>query len=337
MLQDVSDVVCYLESPGYIAEHAEFVARFTRSKAAGNMGFAVLVLVMGVGASAYGIADVFGGYLLPMGVLFLLGGPLLIVVGIVVAARSLAGYLTASRRRPASSVQDACARFYQQAFCKASGDFESKEDQVIRVCHLFPVPVLKAYEVEGGWSALAARWEQCRRDAIESAREACLERVQCVKCAKELKGLWTSGKHGMANDLSASMCDTCGATVCSGCLGHASKACPRCQSDMVGGFWNAKSLRRLVQAPEVKVKIDKDLEIRVASRERRPESVSLVIVLEACLTMKPVWREPKLGQAERPWNELPENRRSSAVFDNVAVRIGQQCFLVRMEPVVRKA
>jgi hypothetical protein len=95
--KSITDIMKFLETSDFTIKQSEGIAKIKKRKALGNTGIAVVFLVLGVLASAYGIADVFGGKTLPMGVLFMIGGPIAVVGDIIMLFSSLGRAATASQ------------------------------------------------------------------------------------------------------------------------------------------------------------------------------------------------------------------------------------------------
>ncbi len=78
----IPEIIGFFDLSEPLTKQSEGVTQIKKSKALGNFGIAIVLIVLGALASIYGIADVFGGKKLPMGVLFLIGGPIMVLGGV---------------------------------------------------------------------------------------------------------------------------------------------------------------------------------------------------------------------------------------------------------------
>lgn len=85
-----------------------------------------MLIVLGALASIYGIADVFGGKKLPMGVLFLIGGPFMVLGGVYMVFSSTARATTASQVSFASDLESLCRTFYTNVLCRRPPTSEAR-------------------------------------------------------------------------------------------------------------------------------------------------------------------------------------------------------------------
>ena len=178
--KQIADAIVFLDKPDIITKQIEGITQIKRSKALKSIGLAVVLIVFSALLSFYGIADVFTDKKLPMGVLFLIGGPIMLVIGLGVFFSNTARAASASQVNFASNLDELCRTFYTNAFCKKITDIESKEDQIIDLCQFFLLPVLQHFsnsewvsnknlhssivEKIKGWDALAQRWMSLRYD-----------------------------------------------------------------------------------------------------------------------------------------------------------------------------
>lgn len=147
----VRNLMKYLTGPEGLKNQTDGITQIKKSKALGNFGFAILLITLGVLASIYGIADVFGGKNLPMGTLFLIGGPIMLLGGIYMVFYSSSRAVTASKEIFENDLENLCRTFYINVFCKKTTDFGTKENQIVDFCQFIPVPILENY-TKSGWN-----------------------------------------------------------------------------------------------------------------------------------------------------------------------------------------
>lgn len=215
----IGDIVKFLSAPDGFAKQAEGITQIKKSKALGNFGFAIVLIVLGALASIYGIADAFGGKTLPMGVLFLIGGPIVLVGGAYMVFSSLARAATAPQVTFETDLQRLCGAFYTSVFCKKTTDLESKDDQIVDVCQFIPVPILRCY-TKRGWKAHAETGDRNHGHASG---------VKCDSCGRESSSTDESElDHLRANQDRLGIrtiyleCEDCHSQICNQCLGHSS-------------------------------------------------------------------------------------------------------------------
>ena len=170
----VQDIMKYLFDQNGLKNQIEGITQIKKSKALGNMGWGIGIIVFGALASIYGIADVFGGLKLPMGILFLIAGPVGIIGGVYMVVSSLDRAAKATQVAFETDLKEVCLTFYSSVFCKKTTDFESKDDQIVDVCQFIPVPILKNY-VKSGW------------DTFDSNSKTQSNSHKCNRCNKEFK------------------------------------------------------------------------------------------------------------------------------------------------------
>jgi hypothetical protein len=170
--KQIEDTTMYLADSDVITKQIEGIMQIKRSKALKSIGLAVVFIVLGALLSFYGVADVFTDKKLPMGVLFLIGGPILFVISMGTIISHSARAASASQVNFATDLEDLCRTFYTNAFCKKTTDIESKDDQIVDLCQFFLLRVLQHYNKSEwdpkkaqpvkGWNALAERWMNLR-------------------------------------------------------------------------------------------------------------------------------------------------------------------------------
>lgn len=170
----ISEIIGFFDRSESMTKQSEGVTQIKKSKALGNLGIAIVLIVLGALASIYGIADVFGGKKLPMGVLFLIGGPIMVLGGVYMVLSSLGRAATAAQVQFETDLEKLCQAFYSNVFCKKTTDFGSKDDQIVDVCQFIPVPVLENYR-KSGWETLIGK-PKARSEG---------QPVECAQCHKK--------------------------------------------------------------------------------------------------------------------------------------------------------
>jgi hypothetical protein len=224
----VGDLVKYLGEPDGLKKQAEGITEIKRSKALGNFGIAIVLIVLGALASIYGIADVFGGKKLPMGVLFLIGGPIMLLGGVYMVFSSLARAATASQVTFETDLERLCRAFYSNVFCKKTTDFGSKNDQIVDVCQFIPVPVLENYRKSGwdtfigkakprsGGQPIVCAWCQKKADRSETHYTSVPVPTQY---GEEHRSQESAETQNLIGNLYLK-CQGCGNTVCYECAAY---------------------------------------------------------------------------------------------------------------------
>lgn len=169
--QEIAEALSFFEKPNALAEQQEFVMRFKRKAARGRALLSLVILVL---APAFAYV-VYLFYLSmpktsPRGIVLFTA--VSILIGAVVAVLSSLYRFFQAYSRPVNvrqhrSLEDICLAFYETVYCQKSSllRFEFKEDQLTRVCEIFPVPVLKKYERR--WTEIANGWESCRKKVTQ--------------------------------------------------------------------------------------------------------------------------------------------------------------------------
>ncbi|MBE9565527.1 MAG: hypothetical protein IMF16_02120 [Proteobacteria bacterium] len=170
----IPEIIEFFDHSESMTKQSEGIAEIKKSRALGNFGFAIVLIVLGALASIYGIADVFGGLVLPMGVLFLIGGPIMVLAGVYTAFSSLGRAATAAQVSFETDLEQLCRAFYSNVFCKKTTDFQIKDDQIVDVCQFIPVPILKNYTMSG-WHPFIGKPKP------RSGGQP----VECARCHKE--------------------------------------------------------------------------------------------------------------------------------------------------------
>jgi len=152
----IPEIIGFFDRSESMTKQDEGITQIKKSKALSNFGIASVLIVLGALASIYGIADVFGGKKLPMGVLFLIGGPIMAFGGVYMVFSSLGRAATAAQVRFETDLEQLCRAFYSNVFCKKTTDFGSKDDQIVDVSQFIPVPVLEDYR-KSGWGTLIGK------------------------------------------------------------------------------------------------------------------------------------------------------------------------------------
>jgi hypothetical protein len=170
----IPELTSFFGASESLKKQSEGVTQIKKSKALGNLGIAIVLIVLGALASIYGIADVFGGKKLPMGVMFLIGGPIMVLGGVYMVFSSSARAATASQVSFATDLEQLCRIFYANVFCKKTTDFGSKDDQIVDVCQFIPVPILENYR-KSGWDTFIGK----------SKPRSGAQPIKCSQCQKK--------------------------------------------------------------------------------------------------------------------------------------------------------
>lgn len=237
----IPDITVFFDRSESITKQSEGITQIKRSKALGNFGIAIVLIVFGALAAVYGIADVFGGKKLPMGVLFLIGGPIGVLGGVYMVLSSLGRAATASQVNFETDIERLCQIFYSNVFCKKTTDFGSKDDQIVDVCQFIPVPILENYK-KSGWDTFIGKPKP--RSGGHS--------IECVRCHKKADHSEThytsipvstkyseeyrSQEPAETQDLIKNLylkCQLCGSAVCYECVAYSAPKtlrflCPVC-------------------------------------------------------------------------------------------------------------
>ena len=137
----VSGILKYFEQGDAMEKNKEAVVTLKKDKASENIVIAGFFFVISVLATIYGIADVFTDARLPMGILFLIAGPIGVSFLSVVVAKGICRAAAAAEYSYAGSLEELCKQYYHAAFCKADTDTETKEDCFADMAHLISAPV----------------------------------------------------------------------------------------------------------------------------------------------------------------------------------------------------
>jgi hypothetical protein len=253
--KQVGDLVKYLGTPEGLKKQAEGITQIKKSRALRNLGIAIVLIVLGALASVYGIADVFGGKKLPMGVLFLIGGPIMVLGGVYMVSSSTVRAATASQVSFAADLEELCRTFYANVFCKKTTDFRSKDDQIVDVCEYIPVTILENYR-KSGWDIFIG----------ESKPYSGAQPIECNRCQKKADHSEThdtsipvskyheeyqyiSQENAETQNLIKTLylkCQGCGSVVCYECVTYSAPKtqrflCPVCGRATKG--WNGLASR----------------------------------------------------------------------------------------------
>lgn len=237
----IPGIIGFFELSESLMKQSEGVAQIKKSKALGNFGIAIVAIVLGALASIYGIADVLGGKKLPMGVLFLIGGPIAVLGGVYMVFSSLGRAATGSQITFETDLEKLCSAFYSNVFCKKTTDFGSKDDQIVDVCQFIPVPILENYR-KSGWDTLIGKAKpRPGGQPVECAR--CHKRAEhsethytsipvSTKYREEFKHQESAETQNLIKNLYLK-CQGCGSVVCYECVAYSAPKtqrflCPVC-------------------------------------------------------------------------------------------------------------
>lgn len=224
----IPDITAFLDHSESITKQSDGITQIKKSKALGNFGIAIVLIVLGALASIYGIADVFGGKKLPMGVLFLIGGPIMLLGGVYMVFSSLDRAATASKVIFETDLERLCQIFYSNVFCKKTTDFGSKDDQIVNVCQFIPVPILENYK-KSGWDTFIGKPKpRSGGHSIECAlchKKADHSEIHytSIPVSTKFSEEYRSQEPAETQDLIKNLylkCQLCGSAVCYECVAY---------------------------------------------------------------------------------------------------------------------
>jgi len=321
----IEECLAFLAASDGLARQARGVAEIKKTKALGNFGIAIVMVVLGILASAYGIADVFGKERLPMGILFLIGGPIMVLGGAYMILSSLGRAATASQIEFQTDLEQLCRDFYSSVFCKKTTDFGSKDDQIVDVCQAIPVPVLQVYR-KRGWDAILGKqkgWSEsrpvecsrCQKKAEHSETHYTSIRIS-TKYREEFRHEEPAETQGLIKSLYLK-CQCCGNVVCYECVAYSPQKsqrflCPSCGRGTNG--WDGLANRWMNVRYS---KTDQDVEFQLSS---------------AIVDAVPRAADSRVVDVTIHLNGAPFG---SLVLANVALNVDGKWFLVSAEPLLR--
>jgi hypothetical protein len=319
----VGDLVKYLGDPEGLKKQAEGITQIKKSKALGNLGIAIVLIVLGALASIYGIADVFGGKKLPMGVLFLIGGPMGVLGGAYMVFSSSARAATASQVSFSTDLEQLCRTLYANVFCKKTTDFGSKDDQIVDVCQFIPVPVLENYR-KSGWDTFIGKSKprsgaqpiecsQCQKKADHSETH-----YTSIPVSTKYREVYRSQEPAETQNLIKTLylkCQGCGSLVCYECVAYSAPKtqrflCPVCGKATNG--WDGLASRWMNLRYS---KTDQDVEFSLSSVviEEQPRSDQRIVDVMIRLSGTPF---------------------GTLTLSNVALNVDGNWFLASPEPIL---
>jgi len=318
------ECLAFLDTPDGLARQGQGVAQIKKTKALGNFGIAVVMVVLGILASAYGVADVVGKEKLPFGVLFLIGGPIMVLGGAYMILSSLGRAATASQIQFQTDLEQLCRDFYSSVYCKKTTDFGSKDDQIVDVCQAIPVPILEMYR-KRGWDALLGKqkgWSESR--PVECSR--CQKKAEhsethytsipiSTKYREEFRHEEPPETQSLIGNLYLK-CQSCGIVVCYECIAYSTPKserflCPSCGKGTNG--WDGLA-NRWMNVRYSKTDQDVDFQLSSVIVDAVPRSDSRVVDVTIRLNGTPF---------------------GSLVLANVALNVDEKWFLVSAEPILR--
>lgn len=319
----IPDIISFFDRSESITKQAEGITQIKKSKALGNFGIAIVLVVLGALASIYGIADVFGGKKLPLGVLFLIGGPIMLLGGVYMVFSSLGRAAIASQVIFETDLEKLCRTFYANVFCKKTTDFGSKDDQIVDVCQFIPVPILENYR-NSGWDTFIGKPKhrsggqpiecaQCHKKSDNSEAHYTSIPVS-TKFREEFRHEEPAETQNLINNLYLK-CQDCGTVFCYECVGYSSPKelryiCPVCSkaTNGWGGLADRWMNLRYSMAGE-----DVDFTLTGVELEQTPRSDARIV-------------DVNIRLAGTPFGRL--------TLSNVAFHIGGKWFLATPEPVL---
>jgi hypothetical protein len=319
----IPEIIGFFDLPDSLTKQSEGVTQIKKSKALGNFGIAIVLIVLGALASIYGIADVFGGKKLPMGVLFLIGGPIMVLGGVYMVFSSTARAATASQVSFATDVETLCRTFYTNALCKKTTDFGSKDDQIVDVCQFIPVPILENYR-KSGWDILIGKSKprsgaqpigctQCQKKADHSETHYTSIPVS-TKYREEHRSQEPAETQNLIKNLYLK-CQSCGSVVCYECVAYAAPRarrflCPICGKATNG--WDGLA-NRWMNLRHSKTDQDVDFSLSSVVVDQVPRSDRRIVDVTIHLSATPF---------------------GTLVLSNVAFNVEDKWFLASPEPIL---
>jgi len=319
----ISQIIGFFDFSESMTKQSEGVTQIKKSKALGNFGIAIVLIVLGVLASIYGIADVFGGKKLPMGVLFLIGGPIMVLGGVYMVFSSTARAAIASHVNFATDLEELCRTFYANVLCKKATDFGSKDDQIVDVCQFIPLPILENYR-KSGWDIFIDKSKprsgaqpigctQCQKKADHSETHYTSIPVS-TKYSEEYRSKEPSETQNLIKTLYLK-CQGCGSVVCYECVAYSVPKtqrflCPVCGKATNG--WDGLASRWMNLRYS---KADQDVDFSLSSVvvDKAPRSDRRIVDVTIHLSGTPFGRLP---------------------LSNVAFNVEGKWFLATPEPLV---
>ena len=221
-----------------------------------------------------------------------------------------------------------CSKFYSNAFCRKTSDFGAKDDQIVDVCEVIPLPVLNAYK-KSGWDKFlgtdkprasgygkstpieCARCQKKSADSMESSYDVPI----LTKYREEFRSKETAETQDLIKNLFLK-CEVCGSVICYECLGYMADQtsrflCPVCGKATNG--WSGLASRwmglRNIRAP------DQDVDFSISSLhvDQSPRTDSRIVDVAIHLEGTPF---------------------GSLSLSNVALDIGGKWFLASPEPLL---
>jgi len=242
----LDEIVLFVEKTDSIESQRAIAKSVKRSKGTGTVcgGFVMIVVMLVLAASIPG-GLVFRLVLLAIG---LFGGIRVIRLGM--RQKSAAPDITFSQ-----SAQQLCERFYGKTLLQGEKFPSDREDMILEICEVLPVPVIEKYQVSG-WSTYGD----------PNSPKPPPQGIACSKCGKDL-----GTSDGETRYIS--VCDYCGTAVCTVCTDALlANLCPTCGCATGGWQWLAMRWNRLRRAlGEIDSSEDMALSLEV-EQAPRPET-----------------------------------------------------------------
>ena len=310
----LSEILRFFETPDAMKKQNDGIIQIKKSKGYGNIGISVVLFVLGA------LLMIWGGR-----GLYFWGGLLMAGSSVIFFFLSLVRVAKASQVTLDTDLVKTCSKFYSNAFCRKTSDFGAKDDQIVDVCEVIPVPVLDDYK-KSGWlkfletdkpisdKSIFIECTHCQKKSWDS-REAFQDIPVSTKYREEYQSKETAETQNLIKNLFLK-CEACGSVICYECLGYrvgkmSRFLCPVCGKATNG--WSGLASRwmglRNMCAP------DQDVDFSISSLHADqsprldPRIVDVTIRLEGA-----------------PFGSLS--------LSNVALDIGGKWFLASPEPLL---
>ncbi len=176
-IKNFKNILITLNHPRFLTLHLRYTNRLKRKEALRNIAGGVFIIILFGGL---GFTSLSFNSLLMLTIVFFL----LTFLGLAITSKNIIKLIKISKPKISTSIRELCNQYYPIVFCKASSNTESKRDQIVKLCHLFPFPVINIYTTDkslhnmlGGLDGLGRRWESCRNNVEEADRDFVLSNI----------------------------------------------------------------------------------------------------------------------------------------------------------------